>query len=58
LNATANVSGTYSYTLSDGVTPASGAVLGAGQGQILIVTFTPDDTGFPSFSARVKINVV
>src|SRR5207302_1033538 len=33
LNATANVSGTFSYTLADGVTNADGAILGAGLGQ-------------------------
>jgi hypothetical protein len=58
LNATANVPGTFTYTLSDGVTPASGAVLGAGQNQVLIVTFTPSNPTFSSVSARVRINVV
>ena len=32
--------------------------LGVGPGQILNVTFTPDDTAFLSASAQVKINVV
>jgi hypothetical protein len=58
LNATANVPGTFSYTLSDAVTPANGAVLNAGLDQILIVTFTPSDPAFSSVSARVSINVV
>jgi hypothetical protein len=58
LNATANVSGTFTYTLADGVTPASGAVLPVGQGQILNVTFTPNNSAFNSASAQVRINVV
>jgi hypothetical protein len=37
LNATATVPGTFSYS------PAAGTVLNAGQGQVLSVTFVPDD---------------
>ena len=63
LNATVScngspLSGTFTYTLADAVTPASGAVLDVGPGQILNVTFTPDSTAFPSASAQVRINVV
>jgi hypothetical protein len=59
LDATANVPGTFSYTLADGVTPADGAVLGVGPGQILNVTFTPADTAdYNTASAQVLINVV
>jgi hypothetical protein len=58
LNATANVVGTFIYTLADGQTLASDAVLAVGPGQILNVTFIPDDTAFSSASAQVKINVV
>jgi uncharacterized repeat protein (TIGR01451 family) len=57
LNATANVPGTFTYTLADGTTLANGAVLYAGPDQILIVTFTPANTAFPSARARVSINV-
>ncbi|SPE59113.1 conserved exported hypothetical protein [Verrucomicrobia bacterium] len=57
LNATAtynstNVPGTFSYT------PPLGAVLNAGQGQTLTVTFTPSDTNsFLPISAQVTLNV-
>jgi hypothetical protein len=58
LDATANVPGTFSYTLADGVTPAAGAVLGVGPAQILNVTFTPTDTAdYTTASAQVSINV-
>jgi hypothetical protein len=57
LNATANMPGTFTYTLADGVTLASGAVLDVGPDQILNVTFIPDSTAFPSARAQVKINV-
>jgi len=58
LDATANVPGTFTYTLADGVTPATGAVLPAGNGQILNVTFTPaDTTDYGSASAGVTVNV-
>ena len=58
LDASASVLGTYSYTLADGTTPAVGAVLNAGQGQILNVTFTPNDTtDYTTTTAQVEINV-
>lgn len=56
--ATQAVPGTFHYTLADGTTAAAGAVLHAGQGQILNVTFTPTDTnGYASTSAQATINV-
>ena len=58
LNAYSNVAGTFTYTLEDGVTPASGAVLGVGPGKILKVTFIPNHPGYSSASAQVSINVV
>jgi subtilisin-like proprotein convertase family protein len=52
LNATANVPGTFSYT------PAAGTVLPAGAGQVLSVTFTPDDiANYSASSATVLLNV-
>ncbi|HVX64285.1 MAG TPA: MBG domain-containing protein, partial [Pirellulales bacterium] len=58
LDATAGVQGMFSYTLADGVTPAAGAVLNAGQNQTLIVTFTPTDTiNYTTVTALVEINV-
>ena len=57
LNATATSNGVplpgiFTYT------PAAGALLNAGNGQILNVTFTPDDTAdYSSASAQVSINV-
>jgi hypothetical protein len=57
LSATASVAGTFTDTLANG-DPASGAVLGVGPGQILILTFIPDHTAFSSAGARVRINIV
>ena len=58
LDATANVAGTFSYTLADGTTPADGATLGAGQSQALSVIFTPTDTtDYSTATAQVQINV-
>jgi DNA/RNA endonuclease G (NUC1) len=52
LNATANVAGSFSYTV-----PA-GTVLNAGSGQTLSATFTPDDpNNYTSATATVSINV-
>ena len=52
LNATANVSGTFVYT------PAAGAVLNAGNAQVLSVTFTPDDlANYATATATVLIDV-
>jgi large repetitive protein len=57
LDATANVAGTFSYTLADGAS-ANGAVLSAGEGQVLNVTFTPTDTAdYTTTTAQVQINV-
>ncbi len=58
LDATANVAGTFVYTLADGITNANGAVLSAGNGQTLNVTFTPTDaTDYTTAAAQVQINV-
>lgn len=43
LDATASVPGTFSYTLADGKTPATGAVLNIGSSQMISVLFTPND---------------
>ena len=52
LDASANVPGTFSYT------QASGKILGAGLGQMLSVTFTPQDsTDFLSATGTATINV-
>ena len=52
LNATANVTGSFSYT------PIAGTVLNAGSGQILSVTFTPTDTAnYTSATLTVSIAV-
>ena len=52
LDASANVPGTFSYT------QASGKILGAGLGQMLSVTFTPQDsTDFLSATGTAAINV-
>jgi autotransporter-associated beta strand protein len=52
LNASANVPGTFTYT------PAAGAVLSAGQGQTLNVSFTPTDIAdYAPAAASVTINV-
>src|SRR6185503_1728217 len=53
LNATANVQGTFSYT------PAAGAVLSAGSGRPLAVTFTPlDSANYVGASANTTIDVL
>jgi uncharacterized repeat protein (TIGR03803 family) len=53
LNATASVPGTFAYT------PAAGAVLHAGNGQVLSVTFTPDDTvNYNPATTNVALNVL
>jgi len=52
LDATANVSGAFTYT------PAAGTVLSAGNNQTLSVYFTPTDTSdYTSTSATATINV-
>ena len=52
LNATATVPGTFQYS------PAAGTVLGAGDGQILHVTFTPTNlTNYKVSTATTSINV-
>ncbi len=52
LNATANVPGTFSYS------PALGTVLNAGNGQVLSVTFTPNDLlSYGPVSASVNVDV-
>jgi hypothetical protein len=53
LNATANVSGSFSYT------PASGTLLNAGAAQPLLASFTPNDTAnYNATSKNVQINVL
>jgi hypothetical protein len=53
LDATASVSGTFTYT------PPEGTVLGVGDGQTLSVLFTPDDTiAYTTATASVTINVL
>ncbi|MFK8114239.1 MAG: GEVED domain-containing protein, partial [Rubripirellula sp.] len=52
LNATANVAGSFVYT------PAAGTVLAEGDGQVLSVTFTPEDMAFAPITETVTINVV
>jgi hypothetical protein len=59
-SAGSSIPGNFSYTLANGTTPASGAVLNAGQDQILNVTFTPtgpDAADYSTASAQVQINV-
>jgi hypothetical protein len=52
LDATASVPGTFIYT------PAAGTVLGAGNHQLLAVSFTPaDSTDYATASATAHINV-
>ncbi len=52
LDATASISGTFTYT------PALGTVLNAGSGQVLAVTFTPTDTSdYVSVTGEAHINV-
>ena len=52
LDASANVPGTFTYA------PAAGAILNAGSGQTLAVTFTPDDTTYDTAAtATTTINV-
>jgi len=64
LDATATASGntvpgTFSYTLSDGTTPALGAVLSVGQNQTIEVTFTPTDTtDYTNVTTQVGVNVM
>jgi len=63
LNATAtcdstNVPGTYSYTNAAGTVLNAGAVLNAGSGQTLYVTFTPNNTAtFLPITTSVTLNV-
>jgi hypothetical protein len=58
LDATANVPGTFSYTLADDQTSAAGVVLNAGQNRTLNVAFTPTDTiDYTTTAAHVEINV-
>jgi len=58
LNATANVPGTFTYTLPTGG-PALGAVLHAGTGQLLDVMFThANGADYTTASAQVAINVL
>ena len=53
LDATASVSGTFSYT------PAAGAILGVGNNQTLSVAFTPTDTtDYTTATATATINVL
>ena len=53
LNATANVPGTFAYT------PSLGSVLNAGSGQILSVTFSPDDVFvYGPATATVSLDVL
>lgn len=52
LNATASTPGTFSYS------PAAGAILNAGTGQLLTVIFSPTDTNsFLSVTTSVSLNV-
>ena len=52
LNATASVAGTWVYS------PAAGTTLSAGAGQVLGVTFTPNDTtNYTSATATVALDV-
>jgi Bacterial Ig-like domain (group 3) len=58
LNATANVPGSFSYTVHDGGAPAPGAVLHAGADQLLDVTFTPTNTAdYTTVTAQVPLTV-
>ena len=53
LNATADVSGSFSYS------PAEGTILNAGDSQTLTVTFTPDDPArYTEATASVNISVL
>ena len=53
LNATANVSGSFVYS------PNAGTILSAGNGQVLSMSFVPDDsTNHNSANANVLINVL
>ncbi len=52
LDAVADVAGTFTYT------PAAGTILGAGDGQVLAVEFTPDDTvSYTTATATVELDV-
>jgi hypothetical protein len=58
LNATASVPGTFTYTVDATGAPAAGALLSAGQNQLLDVTFTPDDsTNYDTVTRSVAIDV-
>jgi sugar lactone lactonase YvrE len=57
LDATATIGGTFVYSLADGLTPAAGALLAHGPGQLLFVTFTPDDPTRAPATASVAIDV-
>jgi hypothetical protein len=58
LDATADVAGSFSYTLADGTTGADGAVLPADPNQVLKVTFTPTDTtDYTTAAASTTITV-
>jgi hypothetical protein len=58
LDAMANTAGSFSYTLSDGA-PANGAVLNAGQAEVLDAAFGPTDTvDYNSANAIALINVL
>jgi cyclophilin family peptidyl-prolyl cis-trans isomerase len=52
LDATASVPGTFTYS------PAAGTVLSAGAGQVLSVTFTPDDTTDDSSTSATALITV
>lgn len=52
LNATASVSGNYTYN------PPSGTILSSGNNQILQLVFTPDDTNTSALSIYNTINII
>lgn len=52
LNAMADIAGTFVYD------PESGTALNAGAGQVLSVTFTPDDSNYNNATATVTIDVL
>jgi hypothetical protein len=57
LNVQSDVGGSTDYQLADG-SPATGAILDVGQGQLLRVNFTPNDTAnYNLATATVLINV-
>jgi len=54
-----NAPGKFAYTLADGTTPANGAVLNAGNGQTINLSFTPAEAiNLASASGSVTINVL